>query len=182
MLFQTAQFLAATAPQSETSLGLLLAGLSVTAPQGPMKQWRSSFLLRGLLLAGLAAAKVAGECDRPSDVVFVIDGSGSITDANFKLVRGLVTDIAQRFQINPPDGIQMGIVEFGSAGQLWLLQLNASTSTPYFVDQVQNKMPYLDGSTCALMWLERRLLHVYSSQLMRWPCRCLRRPRRCVCF
>lgn len=106
-------------------------------------------MLGSVLITGLLTAQVAADCDRPSDVVFVIDGSGSITNTNFKLVRGLVTDIAERFQISPPDGIQMGIVEFASAAQLWYLQLNESKSTPFFVDQVQNEMPYLNGNTCA---------------------------------
>lgn len=109
-------------------------------------------LLKALVIV-VAATKVAADCDRPSDVVFVIDGSGSITNTNFALVRGLVTDIAERFQINPPNGIQMGIVQFGSPDQLWILQLNSSISTPYFTDQVQNTMPYLNGNTCEFIFL-----------------------------
>jgi hypothetical protein len=71
--------------------------------------------------------------DKPIDLVFIVDGSGSICDndpslrilpddsvtcENWEQVQGFITGVARRLQVGP-DGAQMALVTYANAGRVY---------------------------------------------------------------
>lgn len=85
-------------------------------------------------------------CHRPADMVFLVDGSGSIGDLNFKSVRGLVRDIASFFELGTAEGPWAGVNIFSTGGAEWQMSLKNKYSTAAFTSGVSG-MPYPSLST-----------------------------------
>lgn len=100
-------------------------------------------------------------CARAADIVWVLDGSGSIGTSNFELVRRLVDDFALLFPIAPQplpgssyggevQGIRMAAVEFASQSDglavIPLAGVGAASSSSAFIASMRN-LPYFGGGT-----------------------------------
>jgi collagen type VI alpha len=53
------------------------------------------------------------KCQNALDIVFLLDGSQSVKESNFKLVKNYTVDLISKFEINPYN-TRIGIVEFST--------------------------------------------------------------------
>jgi len=107
-------------------------------------------LLAALVAASSAAATVssaasAAECERPLDIVFCLDTSGSITVANWPLVLAFVRDVASAFDFG---AARVGVVTFDTAPAVLHVALGRDASFDSFAqDLLANGSSWFTGGS-----------------------------------
>ena len=90
------------------------------------------------------------DCDRPVDILWVVDGSGSVTLPNYVFICEFVRDVASYFDfLSPefPSGAQHGYVQFSEIARLEI-SLKAFTNATLFGEAVvANASSYYKDST-----------------------------------
>ena len=85
-------------------------------------------------------------CSVNSDIIFVLDASGSIGSSNFQTVRQFVLDFVQGLEIGPNDN-QVGVIRFSSSNLVDVIfNLNTYSSKNDVLNAVSN-IAYTGGST-----------------------------------
>lgn len=153
---------------------------AVRAVTGDYIRGAARYTIKAQLLnstSASAASAVAPPCTRAADIVWVVDGSGSIGSSNFDLVRWLINDFALLFPISaqPPQqqaspdaqGVRMAAVEFASQSDglatIALAGNGSAASSGAFIRAVQ-ALPYFGGSTDTAFGMSGGML-----QLRRFP-------------
>ena len=89
-------------------------------------------------------------CSNPEiDMVYVIDGSGSIGDDNFKRIKDFIQQLNKRFVIGTND-VRVGIQEYSSSSDfIYPVQLGEADKNGNIdlLNGVVANMPYLKGGT-----------------------------------
>ena len=89
-------------------------------------------------------------CSTPEiDMVYVIDGSGSIGDDNFKRIKDFIQQLNKRFVIGTND-VRVGIQEYSSSSAfIYPVQLGEADKNGNIglLNGVVANMPYLTGGT-----------------------------------
>lgn len=91
--------------------------------------------------AGAAQMEV---CSKPLDLVVVVDGSESIDQADFLLIKQFLHDFADRFAFGT-DKANMGLVQFSTEGQGKIERF--PTADPAVFDQAIDSMVQIQGGT-----------------------------------
>jgi len=58
-------------------------------------------------------------CDGPGDIIFIIDGSESITSVEFSKVKSYIQRNVQQFTLNSTSGVRIGALVFGERVSDW---------------------------------------------------------------
>jgi hypothetical protein len=90
------------------------------------------------------------ECDRPVDILWVVDGSGSVSLQNYVFVCEFVRDVASYFDFfSPqfPNGAQHGYVQFSDIARLEISLKDFTNATLFGQAVVANSSSYLKGGT-----------------------------------
>lgn len=84
------------------------------------------------------------DCEAQADIMFLLDASGSVGDANFQKVKTFVHDLMNSFNIGP-NAVQVGVDTFQTSHKAEF-DLN-SFSTRQDVQAAVNKIAYTAGGT-----------------------------------
>ncbi|XP_071081373.1 collagen alpha-4(VI) chain-like [Haliotis cracherodii] len=122
-------------------------------------------ILRLLLLMATSVTgqlqDIAAECrSQPTDLVFLLDSSGSEGKANFKIQLQFITSIADKFHIGP-DAVQVSVVTFSTDvhNAFWLDQYENKTAV---IDAI-NSTKYITGNTATDKGLEFALNESFTT-------------------
>lgn len=78
------------------------------------------------------------------DLIFVVDESGSINNAEFQMIRDFLSNTISRFSIQP-DNTRVGVIGFGTSASI-RIPLNQNTNLPSLLSAISN-LPNGGGST-----------------------------------
>lgn len=141
---------------SATTIWCAVRGYAVDYFASTARYYITAQTLNSSSGAGQGLDGIPPPCARAADIVWVVDGSGSIGSDNFELVRRLIDDFALLFPISPQPssgdavGIRMAAVEFASQGDgLSVIPLSgagAAGSSAAFIRSVRG-LPYFAGGT-----------------------------------
>lgn len=101
-------------------------------------------LLHASLIACCNKLSHTAVCQVNSDIIFVLDESGSIGDLNFELVKGYVLQYLSSLKIGPNEN-QVGVITF-SSNAILRFKLNANGNTLSLQRAIQG-LRYRGGST-----------------------------------
>jgi hypothetical protein len=90
------------------------------------------------------------DCYRPVDILWVVDGSGSVTEPNYRFICEFVRDVASYFDfLSPqfPSGAQHGYVQFADIARLEISLKAFSNATLFGEAVVANASSYMKQST-----------------------------------
>jgi hypothetical protein len=87
---------------------------------------------------------VDGDCGRPMDIVWCVDGSGSIKPANFNQVLDFISGVATYFTVSST-ATRFGVVQFGGSAQVEI-SLGSINNLTLYQKAVQN-IDYLSQNT-----------------------------------
>merc|ERR1711953_351533 len=103
---------------------------------------------------------VACTVENPLDLVFVVDGSGSVGTDGFDLSKQFVGEVADRFTISPSD-TRIGIVQFSSSPQEELtLSQGDDIAT---IHNTLNAMTHMGGGTQTSLAIEFTSLNLFTN-------------------
>ena len=86
-------------------------------------------------------------CDVPkADILFVLDGSGSIGPANFQLMKDFVEDVVSDYDIGA-DAVRVGLIEYSSSSSLQF-GLGAHSDLHSLLVAIDS-VPYTSGGTAS---------------------------------
>ena len=84
------------------------------------------------------------ECEVRTDLIFVVDSSGSIGDVNYESVRAFVYNFANGLKIGPKDN-QIGVIVFSDISEI-VFNLNTYNVKEDLLNAISN-IPYIGGFT-----------------------------------
>ena len=104
-----------------------------------------------MLIVQLLNFPLTTECNVNSDIVFVLDSSGSIGSSNFETVRTFVLDFVEGLTIGPNDN-QVGVIVFSSSASV-VFKLNTYSSKNGVLNAISN-IAYTSGGTATHIALQ----------------------------
>ncbi|XP_065903420.1 uncharacterized protein [Dysidea avara] len=102
-------------------------------------------LLLWMLFSVLVEVNTQEGCDNAGiDLVFVLDGSGSVRSDRFQMIREFTTKIANSLTIGSQDSL-VGVIVFSSSASIHFILLQHTNATT--LEQALNSIPYPGGVT-----------------------------------
>nr|CAG4714212.1 unnamed protein product [Naegleria fowleri] len=99
-------------------------------------------------------------CSKVFDLIFVLDGSGSISDTNWRNMRYFVNNITSGFNVGP-DATRIGIVQYSYTSSLHLSV--ASGTSKAIVTNTMNSIAQLRSSTATMRGINTGIADMVSA-------------------
>ncbi|CAL8312241.1 unnamed protein product [Boreogadus saida] len=149
-------------PSERYKMSPVLSGIPLSA-SGPGTDWRPPppLSFEAGECVGEAKARPRPECSvsAVADVVFVVDGSGSVGQENFKHLRSVVATVAGAFEIGA-DKTRVAVVQYGDeVGPRFALRQHLSRGE---LVRAINAMPFKGGKAMTGAALDYVLEHSFS--------------------